>query len=575
MLKKRCFSLLSILVLMLAGMPVWQVGAAPAQLAEPFTQISTGYYHTCGLQTGGIVSCWFLSNRYGQATIPPVDAALVYSQISSGGYHTCGLTSPDGLVVCWGAGAVDTGVDPNLGQSAPPAGSFSQLATGSTYSCALDQYGSMTCWGLNIGGTPAPAGPFADISAGVIHMCARLQSDKSIVCWGDNSYGQQNLPAVTSSPNFTQVSAGAYHTCAINPNLSPEIYCWGQDNHLQTDVPIHANPFVQVSAGGWHTCALDALGAITCWGAGTTSTGIDQNYGQAMPPAGVFTQVSASGNHTCAIKDDGTVVCWGMETILGNTGAAGVTLNYTDGTAKSVTSDGSGNYVLPVSNHWSGSVTPSLAGTTFAPASRMYADVAAIQTGQDYSPIITINSTGAQDGWVRESTRTSSVGGARNAGATTFRVGDDATRRQYVGVLSFATGAALPDTAVITSVTLRMRRSAVVGGGNPLTAFQGFVLDLKNGTFGIPALQAGDFQAAADASYGPFSPAPAGGWYAIDLTGAADNINQLGTGSGLTQIRVRFQLPNNTNAVANYLSLFSGNAAAANRPQLVITYTVP
>ena len=39
---------------------------------------------------------------------------------------------------------------------------------------------------------------------------------------------------------------------------------------------------------------------------------------------------------------------------------------------------------------------------------------------------------------------------------------------------------------------------------------------------------------------------------------------------------LRFKLDDNNNAIANYLSLYSGNATlAADRPQLVITYIVP
>ena len=45
-------------------------------------------------------------------------------------------------------------------------------------------------------------------------------------------------------------------------------------------------------------------------------------------------------------------------TISGNAGVGGVTLSYTDGTAKTVTSSGNGNYSLPVSHNWSGTVTP-------------------------------------------------------------------------------------------------------------------------------------------------------------------------------------------------------------------------
>jgi len=43
----------------------------------------------------------------------------------------------------------------------------------------------------------------------------------------------------------------------------------------------------------------------------------------------------------------------------------------------------------------------------------------------------------------------------------------------------------------------------------------------------------------------------------------------------LTQIRLRFKLGDNGNAVANYLSLFSGNAPIDSRPQLIIQYYVP
>ena len=47
------------------------------------------------------------------------------------------------------------------------------------------------------------------------------------------------------------------------------------------------------------------------------------------------------------------------------------------------------------------------------------------------------------------------------------------------------------------------------------------------------------------------------------------------TGSGLTQIRLRFKLDDNNDAINNYLSLYSGNAPLAYRPQLVIEYYVP
>jgi oligopeptide transport system substrate-binding protein len=184
-------------------------------------------------------------------------------------------------------------------------------------------------------------------------------------------------------------------------------------------------------------------------------------------------------------------------------------------------------------------------------------------------------SVAAQDGWVLESAEASNKGGTLNTAATTFYLGDNAQKKQYRSLLSFSTKA-LPDNAVITKVTLKVKRQGVVGGGNPINAFQGFVVDLKKGFFGSAlGLQASDFQATANKSYGPFKPALASGWYAINLTPAQAYINKLATNGGLTQVRLRFKLDDNNNAIANYLKLYSGNAPAASRPQLIVEYYVP
>jgi hypothetical protein len=99
---------------------------------------------------------------------------------------------------------------------------------------------------------------------------------------------------------------------------------------------------------------------------------------------------------------------------------------------------------------------------------------------------------------------------------------------------------------------------------------------MKNGYFGTSSkLQTSDFQAAANKSFGAFKPVVTSGWYSIDLTSAKGYVNKTSSRSGLTQLRLRFKLDDNGNRVANYLSLCSGSASAAYRPQLVVTYYVP
>jgi len=187
----------------------------------------------------------------------------------------------------------------------------------------------------------------------------------------------------------------------------------------------------------------------------------------------------------------------------------------------------------------------------------------------------TFYSSGSQDGWVLESSHTSSKGGTLDAASTALRLGDNASKKQYRSVLSFGTSG-LPDSAVITKVTLRFKKQGVTGGGDPLTTFRGLMVDIKKGYFGSSsALQASDFQAATSRSYGAFHPALSGNWYSIDLTGAKGYVNKTSSSSGRTQIRLRFKLDDNNNSVANYLRLCSGNSTTSVRPQLVVTYYVP
>jgi uncharacterized repeat protein (TIGR02543 family) len=187
----------------------------------------------------------------------------------------------------------------------------------------------------------------------------------------------------------------------------------------------------------------------------------------------------------------------------------------------------------------------------------------------------TFPSIASHDGWMLESGEKTNKGATLNQGATTFILGDNAQKKQYRSILSFSTKG-LPDNAVITKVTLKVRKQGVTGGGNPVNLFQGILVDFKKGFFGsAPGLLASDFQAKASKSYGPFKPALKNGWYTLNLTPAKGNINLKAGSNGVTQLRLRFKLDDNNNAIANYLSLYSGNAPAASRPQLIIEYYVP
>src|SRR5215207_8472937 len=106
----------------------------------------------------------------------------------------------------------------------------------------------------------------------------------------------------------------------------------------------------------WHPTALQAL-VTNC-----INAGIDCGTNPPLPPSTL------------------------ASTISGNVGVGGVKLSYMDGTAKTVTSSGNGNYALSVSENWSGIVTSSHTCFDFTPTSKSYSNVITNQTGQNYMP---------------------------------------------------------------------------------------------------------------------------------------------------------------------------------------------
>lgn len=127
----------------------------------------------------------------------------------------------------------------------------------------------------------------------------------------------------TSALSFSQISAGAAHTCGVT--TSHEAYCWGQDTKERlgngpdagggpTPSPVVGGlPFRQVSAGTYHTCGVTVTDEPYCWGfnaSGQLGTGDDRN--SPVPVFGdfgrLFSTISAGQQHTCGSD---FLMCWG------------------------------------------------------------------------------------------------------------------------------------------------------------------------------------------------------------------------------------------------------------------------
>ncbi|MDD5224795.1 MAG: hypothetical protein PHE84_12495 [bacterium] len=225
--------------------------------------ISSGYSHICVVFNEGALQCWG-SNHSGQLgtednlrkDIPTAVSGLSkdVSAVSCGFQHTCALLI-SGQVKCWGKneeGELGNGTNENSnvpkdvkGLSKP----ITQICTGSTMSCALDDGGAVWCWGNGNNSTYIVPGLESDvlqIACGDNHQCVLTESG-GVQCWGYNSSSQLGTgsdqyyvsipsPVGRLSSGVAAISLGSHHSCALKNNGS--VFCWGSNENGETGIGI-------------------------------------------------------------------------------------------------------------------------------------------------------------------------------------------------------------------------------------------------------------------------------------------------------------------------------------------------
>ncbi len=243
-----------------------------------------------------------------------------------------------------------------------------KIATGSSayHTCAVTKDGRLYCWGLNSSGQlgngdvtkvnrPAavlvgkdisgnPFDQIVDVTAGAEHTCAQ-KADKSVFCWGSQSYGEtgQAISGEQLTPNrvlalsgFLQVRAGGHRTCGIDG--SNHVWCWGDNQHLGLGHPLGASGDYSCTNGGTpskcnnvpvavsgvtgattlamgedHTCVAGST--VMCWGGNTHSelgvAGPDNGQANAVPGVAIASDLTAGAYLTCA-QQAAVGKCWGF-----------------------------------------------------------------------------------------------------------------------------------------------------------------------------------------------------------------------------------------------------------------------
>ena len=89
-----------------------------------------------------------------------------------------------------------------------------------------------------------------------------LKADGTVVGWGDNGFGETNIPAGLT--NVVAIAAGNYHSLALKADGT--VVGWGNNGNGEINIPAGLTNVVAIAAGSEHSLALKADGTVVGWG---------------------------------------------------------------------------------------------------------------------------------------------------------------------------------------------------------------------------------------------------------------------------------------------------------------------
>ncbi len=267
---------------------------------------------------------------------------------------------------------------------------------------AADAGATSWAWGDNTyGQAEVPASLDAKtvtaIAGGIVHSLA-LTSDGHVTAWGFDGAGQTTVPASLAGRTVTAVSAGRGQSLALTDDGT--VTAWGADNEGESTVPgsLTGRNVTAISAGEYHNLALTDDGMVTAWG----FDGMGQSSVPGSLTGRTVTAVAAGGFHSLALTSDGQVTAWGYNYM----GQTDVPASLTGKTVTAIA--GGGYHSLALTSD--GQVTAwghNGNGQSAVPASLTGKTVTAIGGGQNHS--LALTSDGQLTAWGADDLNQSTV----------------------------------------------------------------------------------------------------------------------------------------------------------------------
>ncbi|KMT05044.1 hypothetical protein BVRB_7g172030 [Beta vulgaris subsp. vulgaris] len=205
----------------------------------PLTDLAVGDDQVCAVQARTWnVRCWLREGKFSllSPTLPP-EGETEFLVITSGEGFSCGIVKDERNVLCWGRSGIGDFIEREFGNLA-----MLSLVAGKSHVCGISMSGVLICKGDNDSGQldiPFDSVPFhfSELASGGTYSCALQRSNGSVICWGNGGNTSAIIDQKIETLSFQSIVAGVDFSCGLKVG-DFTLHCWGPGWSVNTSLPL-------------------------------------------------------------------------------------------------------------------------------------------------------------------------------------------------------------------------------------------------------------------------------------------------------------------------------------------------